>query len=366
MKYFILSIAGALALIFSLQSCNEKIDLIGDFEETAVVYGLLDQSDSVHMIKITRAFIGPGNSLEIAQDPDSSYFETVNATISEYDPSGALLRTWNLNDTLIDNKDQNGIFYAPEQKVYVFYTSSSSPLVANATYKLNIDINNGEFEVTGETGLVSGLSTNTDNASYTFKFADNNQDYKSATIAAQTGNSFVLNCQMDIHFSEFIGTDSTIQTTTWTLGEYDVEQNSTQTFVGYGETFYQQIANKCATGDPLVDKRNFVGITVRLTGGAEDLYNYMLVNEPSSTLAQNKPTYTNLTASGEHRVIGIFSSRYTKEVYHEFTTPASQFLRCLDKNSTQKLCVGSITSPYLFCSQHPQDIFPSPEPWSCP
>jgi len=28
-----------------LNSCNEKIELIGDFVETAVVYGLLDQAD---------------------------------------------------------------------------------------------------------------------------------------------------------------------------------------------------------------------------------------------------------------------------------------------------------------------------------
>ena len=69
--------------VCSLWSCNEKIDLIGDFRETAIVYGLLDHSDSLHYIKITRAFIGPGNALEIAQIADSSYFNTVEATIEE-------------------------------------------------------------------------------------------------------------------------------------------------------------------------------------------------------------------------------------------------------------------------------------------
>ena len=37
-----------------LNSCNEKIKLIGDFVETAVVYGLLDQADSLHFIKIIK------------------------------------------------------------------------------------------------------------------------------------------------------------------------------------------------------------------------------------------------------------------------------------------------------------------------
>jgi hypothetical protein len=82
-------------------SCEEDVDLIGNFEETAVVYGLLNMKDSVHYIKINRAFIGPGNSLEIAQIPDSSYFKQVDATITEY-INGNKARVWTLEDTLIE------------------------------------------------------------------------------------------------------------------------------------------------------------------------------------------------------------------------------------------------------------------------
>ncbi|TAF89039.1 MAG: hypothetical protein EAZ48_01940, partial [Flavobacteriia bacterium] len=71
LKFLSIFVAGA----FALSSCEEDIILDGDFVETAVVYGLLDQADSIHMIKITRAFIGPGSALDIAQIPDSSYFE---------------------------------------------------------------------------------------------------------------------------------------------------------------------------------------------------------------------------------------------------------------------------------------------------
>ena len=46
-----------------INSCNEKVKLVGNFQETAVVYGLLDQADSLHYIKINRAFIGPRNAL---------------------------------------------------------------------------------------------------------------------------------------------------------------------------------------------------------------------------------------------------------------------------------------------------------------
>ena len=111
-----------LVLVLALfTNCSEEVNLNGDFKETAVVYGLLDHSDSLHFIKITRAFIGPGNALEIAQIPDSSYFDDVELTVSEY-VGGIFQRSWLLSDTIVTNKDVDGAFYAPEQKVYYFKT----------------------------------------------------------------------------------------------------------------------------------------------------------------------------------------------------------------------------------------------------
>jgi hypothetical protein len=81
MKNGLAYITALLTGMFFFTSCNEEVNLIGGFEETAVIYGLLDQSDSLHYIKINRAFIGPGNSLDIAQIPDSNYFDQVDAKI---------------------------------------------------------------------------------------------------------------------------------------------------------------------------------------------------------------------------------------------------------------------------------------------
>lgn len=363
-----------LPLSIVLFSCKETIDPISDFKETAVVYGLLDQNDSIHYVKITRAFLGPGNALEIAQNPDSNYFNAVDAQVTEFVNGVATGRSWTLRDTVITNKNENGVFYAPDQRVYVFYSkgldNSSNPtqtaLLENASYRLSASINNGLFSINGETSLVTGISTNTDASTYSFKFIDNTGAYKSTTVSVNVGNSYVVNASMDVHYTDFIGTAETPRKLTINLGETECEPGNSRQFVANGATFYQAIAAHCAAnGEPLVDKRNFVGLTIRVVGGHDELYKYMLVNQPSSSLAQNKPTYTNLTATNGHPVIGIFSARYTKEVYHEFTTPSSQFLRCLDKPSTEFLCISQVTGPYLFCSQHPQDLLPSPQSWAC-
>ncbi len=122
-----------------------------------------------------------------------------------------------------------------------------------------------------------------------------------------------------------------------------------------GETFYKLMRSACQNGDPAVDRRTFVSFDIEITGGAEELFNYILVNQPSSSLAQSKPTYTNLTATNDHPVIGIFSSRQTLRIKKPFIDPNSSYIRSLDQKSTQELCIGAITGPYLFCSNHPQD-----------
>ncbi len=355
-------------------SCSEKVNLIGDFKETAVVYGLLDHSDSIHFIKITRAFIGPGNALEIAKIPDSNYFNQVEATVSEF-VNGTLTRTWVLEDTIVENKETNGAFYGPEQKVYYFKTlpttvsssglngviqTSPNPqltsLNPDATYKFKAIINGGEFEVTGETELVKGITTTASSQNFTFKFANNPGEYVPTGVAvSNSGNSFVVNTQLDIAFNEHRGSDITEKRFNWQLGEVSTLPGTAKTFSAVGQTFYDLVKAN-VSNDPTITRRTFNGVYVTVTGGAEELYNYMVVNQPSSTLAQSKPSYTNLTVSNGKRVVGIFSSRQTIKIFKPFYVSAQQaFIRAIDKKSTRELCQGPITGTYLFCSNHPGD-----------
>ncbi len=377
MKQTLFLLTAGLLVVFGFSSCNEDIKVSGDFTETAVVYGLIDQSDSIHLIKITRAFIGPGNSLEISQIPDSNYFPTVTATITEQFSGGVTGRTWTLFDTIVDTKETNGVFYAPDQKAYAFYTRGKDnsdsptygPLSSTATYNLRILINEGqssEFEVLGSTEIVTGISTSTDSPNYQFKFAENavsTGQYVSTPMFVTHGNSEIVNTKILIDYKEYAGGDSTIQRIDWTWGELQTGTGPTTNFSGQGETFYNLLASACAAGNPAVTRRNLEGITVEIVGGSEDLYNYILVNQPSSSLAQNKPTFTNLTATNDHPVIGLFSSRYTHRVYHPMVG-VNQNTRCIDRNSTMELCVGPITGQYLFCSQQTLDVIQG-QPWAC-
>jgi hypothetical protein len=338
-----------------LHSCSEEIDMIDGFTETAVVYGLLDKSESVHYIKINRAFIGPGNWLDIAQIPDSSYFEQVDATVTEF-INGVQSRQWTLSDTIIDNKDTEGAFYAPTQKLYYFKTDLSDPLNSSATYKLHVSLNGGQFEVDGETDLVSGISTSADAQNYRFTFADDPESYTQKGISVNVGNSHVVNTTLRVKFDEIdSGVDTVVRTFDWKLGESDVTPGTPKTFTMNGKSFYELVSDYCNSADPNINKRRMQSIKVIVTAGAEELYNYMVVNKPASSLAQSKPTYTNLKVSEGHRVVGIFSSRYTYTIEKFYINPSNTMLRMIDAKSIIELCTGPITGNLFFCSQHPAD-----------
>ena len=375
-KYFLIL---TLALT-ALTSCEDDINLDGDFVETAVVYGLLDHADSLHYIKITRAFIGPGSALDNALIADSSYFDQVEATVSEV-VNGQVTRTWALQDTVVQDKDTNGIFYAPEQKVYYFKTLPTGPLDAlqtstnpmlsslkpTATYRFKAIINGGEFEVSGETELVHGMTSPSISQNFTFKFSNDPGQYVSSGVAiSNTGNAYIASAHLDVLFNEHIGATKTEKSFRWKLGEAPVEAYSSRTFSAVGQTFYDLIKAN-ATDNPLIDKRTFQGFRIIITGGAEELYNYMTVNQPSFTLAQSKPTYTNLNVTNGKRVVGIFSSRQTVSFYKPFyTSPQQAYIRAIDKKSTRDLCTGPITGNLLFCSNHPGDnVVGQEEPFAC-
>ncbi len=349
-----------LILVLTLNSCKEDVNLIGNYKETAVVYGLLDQSETTHLIKINRAFIGPGNALDIAKIPDSSYFSSVNAIVSEF-INGSKTKSWNLKDTVVNNKSENGIFYAPTEKLYFFNGSLNS----DATYKLEITVYKGtskEFIVSGETRLVSGI-TSSQTAYSSFDFINSDGSLKSSNISVSSpGNAAILNASLRIHLSEYQDNNLLNKIDyTWNTGESQISGGGSFSTSLPGQLFYEIIRDN-STKNPSINKRKLDSLDIILTGGSNEFNDYINANKPSSSLAQSKPNYTNLKASNGSSAIGLFSSRYTKKTTLKFYIPL-QNPSCLSTKSREYLCTGSITGDLSFCSTHNLDAGKS---YHCP
>lgn len=351
-----------LTILFT--SCKDDIDLASDSKASAVVYGLLDASDSVHMIKINRAFVSNGNSLDIAQIPDSNYFNDVTATVTEI-INGVAGRVWTLHDTLVQNK-QSGAFFAPEQKIYTFSTSTSAPLIANTSteYELNVNINQGEFMVQGRTKLVSGMAIQSPTGVNSYAFAKSNVStlgYDRTTIKFATGTAKVADVSLKIVYDEYQGANVTTKSFDWKVSEMgpDALKGLSTQVAADGETFYR-LVEKNVVPNTLVTRRRINAIVLTVTGGSEELQNYIEINKPSTTLAQNKPTYTNLTATNDRRVLGLFSSRQTKVLTKIEYEPSANNIVALNQFTMKELAIGPFTGSLLFCTDNPQYGFASP------
>jgi hypothetical protein len=341
---------GLLITLLFLANCSDEIELVGEYKETAIVYCLLDQSEYTHFIKINRAFIGPGNAYDIAKIADSNYFENVEAVVSEY-VNEVETRSWLLQDTIINTKDTAGLFYAPTQKLYYFNDGSQGALNTEATYRLTITINQGlasEFKITGETKLVTGITSGQSNPSSSFSFLDSQGKLKATNlIVSNTGNAHVVNASLDLEYYEFINNvilDSV--STHWNTGESQVQPGASYSTAIHGQTFYELIRN-IATNNSAIDKRRLKAMTITITGGTEEFNNYINANKPSSSLAQTKPSYTNLSITKDKYVVGLFSARQTVTVVKAFSNPP---FSCLDQKSRRELCTGNITGTLSFCS----------------
>lgn len=63
-------------------SCDNELDLVADFKEVPIVYGLLDQNATSQYIRVERAFADKSiSAIEIAQNPDSLYYNNITVKL---------------------------------------------------------------------------------------------------------------------------------------------------------------------------------------------------------------------------------------------------------------------------------------------
>ncbi len=375
-----------LTSVLLVASCKDDIDFAGEHVETPILIGLLDKNDSLHYVKLTRTFGGSNNSLEVAQIADSSYFQSAEIKIEEWaslPPNNVFtkIRTWVLKDTILTTKAP-GAFYSPNQKVYYFKTESynglNPPAVGDqnlnvalkdeATYKLIATINGGDIVVNAETQLVTGMAITapSSNGNYAFvKMVNGLKQYNGATLKASVGNAKVIDARLQVFFDEYFNGVPVQKSFIWKVNEANGSDitGSSISFSANGETFYNLIKQNC-TNDPTITKRQLTSIRLLMTGGSNDLSKYILVNQPSSSLAQNKPTFTNLSRTDGGPVIGLFSSRMTNKQDKAKYNPSLPNQRAIDYVSMKELCSGPITGLLLFCSDNPIDVN-NGESWAC-
>ncbi len=299
---FIITVALALATLF--HACSTNVDLYAEYKDISIVYGLLDPAIDTNYIKINRAFLGPGNSLITAKNPDSSnYPGKLDVRILEYSAGKNTPDHTYILDTITIHNKVSGVFYAPHQKLY--YTTAD--IKTGKTYELLIFKGNDTIKAT--TTIVGGTP---------FEIVSKNVDVSMSTQKGklrwrESNHAGIYGLVLEFNYHEKLpGQDSTIQHLAWKLGSFPASQlkyeNNAYTLTLSNKAFWNELALKLGS-DSLVGVRylDTYPITVHITAGGDELHNYMEVNAPSSSIVQSIPEYTNLSGGA----YGIFSSRTT-------------------------------------------------------
>ena len=296
-------------------ACSTDLDVTGNWKETMVIYGLLDQSQTKQYIKINKAFLGQGNAFEFAQIKDSVQFvHSLNVRIRRNDgieyplsPDGSILK-------------DPGIFYAPDQTNAIYSLDNavcgSTFFNTASSYKLVVKNNESGDSATAYTSLVSdfGAFIQPFSASSVFTFILPHNDtypFKVEWHSAAGARVYQTIIRFNYFDSLTTGTDTSyldwvfpMQTTATTAGGEDM----TTSFIG--ENYLQFIASKITSNPVNLVFRKALKTDIILVSATDDLYTFIQVNTPSTGLIQEKPEFTNISNG-----LGIFSARFNKPPY---------------------------------------------------
>lgn len=283
---------------FSFNRCSNEIDLYSDYKEITIVYGLLDISDDTVWVKVTRAFLGPGNALLIAQIPDSSNYSHKLPVSLTGRKNGSDLAPIVFDTITIRNKKAgDSVFYFPNQLMYY----STANLDKEATYTLKID-RNGEF-ITAQTPVINNFDITKPVNKISFTSPTGEIEWNSG----QNARRFEAN--MFFNYTEWApGYNDTLAfRVNWFLGvelSKNTDGGENMSISYSGDSFYNLLKNEIPQVPNV--KRWAGNVDVVISSASQEFHTYIEVNNADGNILQEVPLYTNIENG-----IGIFGSRHT-------------------------------------------------------
>lgn len=306
----------------SLFSCSTELDINGNKKDVMIVYGILDGSTSTQYIKINRAFLGEGNALEYSLIPDSTLYPyLLDVKLDVLDENGHSVLSAPLQADTVNIWKDGGVFFTGYQPYYRFdfkayssilasinqFTNDTTWLLNTYTYKLTItDPVTGKIYESESPGLGNLTMENPSSSAINISFtADQSSSLKFKSIK----NGKLYEGEFVIHYYEVYASnpsDTIEKTVVWSLGSEKSETTASGTTmeIGYNNwTFFDLLGKNLEHREDVTRYTGYVDVYVSV--GAEDLSTYIDVNQPSNSIIQERPSFSNISNG-----IGLFSSKY--------------------------------------------------------
>lgn len=302
MKNVLLSLLAGISLL--TVSCDNTIELEAPYKETGVIYGLLNPADSIHYVRIQKAFLGKGNANTQAQVFDSTYYPDILDVRMLRIKNGAVISTFPLTRTVGPDKDPGLFPNSPN----ILYKSNGEEIFDDSEYRIIVTNTQTGYEFFGQTALVDPILVLRPNPTDVINWANQNGvlvDYN----PPQRGKINSLTIRFKYLEQDLgVGTAET-KFIDWVFPYVFLtqpEQVSSVKDIIQGESFYKFVGQSLLPGNFL---RQALTMDFIFTSGGETFANYVNINSSASTLATTPPYYSNIIGG-----TGIFSSKVVKVV----------------------------------------------------
>jgi hypothetical protein len=343
-KYFLIGISSLLALT----GCEEDFEVAAPYKDITFVYGIMDKLDSVHYIRIQKAFLDENkNAIDMAKEADSSFYKDITVHMQEVE-NGKVV-----NDAVLTRVklEDEGFPKNPPANDQGFFTSPSwayrydRKLDHFKLYRLIVSNNaTGRNDSSELLAIVNSDTAKGNNNNFFINdftkpleldFGRSSSGFEYQLRGTMPKNGYAVEGKIRFHYLE---KNVLTNTETRKSAEYIFDQKQFPETT----TFILKAANRSlhsflfdAIGPAPTGVERYLGkcdITVYAVNRA--LYNYMQVNKAQSgglTGDQIKPIFTNMRGGD---ALGMLASRTYR--YYEGATISNNTIDSLKLNSLTK------------------------------
>lgn len=297
----------ALCAALWMSACSNDFEATAPWKEIPVTYALLAAKDTVHYIRVEKAFLDPDESaLKVAQIADSLYYpaDAITVSLQKIAANGSVEKTYAL--TRVNGQDEgivrdSGIFATVPNYLYKLVTPGADKLVAGARYRVVIKRADGKPDVTGQTTIPSDLRwadptlQSINNELHTLNF-----DTAGVLQLGWRADEFAVyfKVKLLIRYKEtdavtgaLLNRDSLL----WDLSNSQIDALPSGKYLLYSPSLYQFLHDKLSSATDR--RRTFEECSFSIEGGGLEIkrLNETLSANSGITSAEVIPLYTNMS-----------------------------------------------------------------------
>lgn len=321
------------AITFLFNSCKNELNILAPYKESVSVYAILDATQPRQYVRINKIFLGEGNAYTMATVNDSVNYKPGELKVSltrSFNGANALTTVGNstkteivLNDTVVQlssntpfNSSQRLWFTNDRLYPYGYYhlkieNTKTGNVFTSKALMIDSILQPGTVQPLGSPFYPVTYQT----SNPTWYYLDLSVVTQSRKIKIVTiPNARDYNCIMRLNYMDSTISGNFIRKVDYVFpsqSALDLEGGEEMYFNYTSRDFFNFVYSELIkTTNSSLLARKMINIDFQITAATQDYVDFLKISAPSTSIAQDKPAYTNIDGGG----YGIFAC---KSIYYK-------------------------------------------------